>query len=277
MANPKPTNPKELSAVLGISQKAVCKSIKKLADAGIIQKGEFGGRQRMFNVSGHEHSEPDQEPDPDKGGHDERFRRIEAMMEVMLSDIASLKSAIPMPEMVHIETQMPHIVPILRQTLPAYAPQVEPTIIASSLAFNNSKQAMQEFHELFGVQVPIGSDIDKVTEMVRRKKAGQIEHVKSPLRYLEKVTPLVTVPTSATTQPIVSTCRPIPEMVDMKKIELAKKADEMWEKMGDGEKKPFLDHETRKERTPSKYQIPIETLARSEFKRQQLKRHGIQI
>jgi hypothetical protein len=199
------------------------------------------------------------------------------MMEILISDISSLKESIEKPKPAHIEPEITHTTPILPQTLPLTAPQVEPLYIAKQQAMllNNSKQAMQEFHELFGVQVPIGSDIDKVTEMVRRKKAGQIEHVKSPLRYLDKVTPLVTVPTSAPTTP--TTCRPLPGAVDMRMIELAKKADEMWEKMGDGERKPFMDHASRKERTPSRWNPPVEALARSEFKRQILQQHGVMI
>ena len=277
MSNPKPTNPKELSAVLGISQKAICKSIKKLADAGIIQKGELGGRQRMFNVPGHEPSEPDPEPEPDKGGNDERFRRIEAMLEVMLSDIAYLKSARPIPEMVQSEPQMTHITPIFTPSIPITSPQVEPHIIASSsiASFNKSSiSSFGEFMELFGVQVPIGADPLAVAEMIRRKKSGKLENVKSPLGYLASITGKVgasVTPSAA----VPTTCRPMLEAVDMRRIELERRAREMWNAMGDGEKKPFLDIGSKVKE--SRYKTPVELLARSEFTRQMLSQHGFAI
>jgi hypothetical protein len=273
MANPKPTNPKELSAVLGISQKAVCKSIKKLADAGIIQKGELGGRQRMFNVPGHEPSEPNKEPEPDTGGHDERLSRIESMMEVILSDIASLKSAKAMPEREQSAPEITHTTPIYPQTQPISAPLTEPTIKAAALAcsFNNSSlqamQAFQEFGALFGVRPPTESDPLAVAEMISRKKSGKLENVKSPLGYLMSISgklgPVATPPATPVATPAV-------QIIDMKRIERERQISELWLSLPDAAREPYRQKARQRHPDNGRIRPAVELLARQQFNMEHL-------
>ena len=269
MSNPKPTNPKELSAVLCISQKAVCKSIKKLADAGIIQKGELGGRQRMFNVPGHEPSEPNKEPEPDTGGHDERLSRIESLMETMLSDIACLKEAKAIPEMVQSEPEITHTTPILPQTLPISAPLTEPSYNSlaalASLKESLSLQPCEEFLALFAVQVPIGADLLAVNEMCRRKKSGKLDHIKAPLAYLDSISGKVGPPITTPTAPAPKHGTPIVEL----DIEQKRKAVDLWFALPE-EKRRDRIQQKQETTQPGRFKVPYELLARNDFIAEQL-------
>jgi DNA-binding Lrp family transcriptional regulator len=280
LLHPEPLAIDDISKAVRLSHKTVSRSIKRLAATGILERKESGIKKWVFVISlTLQPEEKTSDPSPDDNGNfDDRLKRIENLMETVINTISTPKEAKAMPEMVQSEPQMTHIEPVLPQSIPAYAPQVEPLNIAKQAAMllNNSLlSSVQEFKELFGADVPPGSDMIAVDTMIRRQKEGTLKINKSPLGYLKSISGLIAPPTAVPTVTPTPAGRPIPEMVDMKMIEISRIADEMWNKMGDGERKPFFDIGSRVKE--SRYKAPIETLARSEFKRQILQQHGVTI
>jgi DNA-binding Lrp family transcriptional regulator len=276
-----PMTTKDISEAVGVSPKTINKVIRKLKKDGILQDNGIETQKRRLSIPGATIAETVPIPAPEDWGEKydllrERMELLEAQNKTMMEILVSIQHRMMTPDIPKVVTYMPEITQKMDSSSPETDPSYNSLAKLASLKKSLSLQPCEEFKALFGVQVPIGTDIDKVAEMVRRKKAGKIEHIKAPLEYLKYVEiPSVAIKTPAASVTPMTTCRPIPEMVDMKKIELAKKADEMWEKMGDGERKPFFDIGIRVKE--SRYKAPIETLARSEFKRQIFEQHGMAI
>ena len=278
LQHPEPVSTKDISAAVGVSPKTINKAIRKLKDAGIIERGELEAQKRRFVIPGA--TIPPPEPDELGAKYEllrERMESLETQNKTMMEILVSIKHQITTPEIPKVTTYTPEISPRMDSS----APQAEPLNISLSKLASlkesltaSSLQPCEEFRALFGVQVPIGADLAAVNEMIRRKKSGKLENVKSPLGYLASITGKVG-PSVTPSAAVPTTCRPMLEAVDMRRIELERRAREMWNKMGDGEKKPFMDHGSKVKE--SRYKTPIELLARSEFTRQMLSQHGFAI
>ncbi len=143
-------------------------------------------------------------------------------------------------------------------------------------SFNQEKQKQQpgartsiddEFHALFGVQLPAGSDPAAVGVMISRKKAGKLD-VKSPLAYLNSLSGKVT--------PILATPPPpaLPSVTDnrLSHADMAR-IDSMWNAMDHSQ---YKEKALAKDQTGKKYPVPVELLARSIFNAEMMAQGGIQ-
>ncbi|MEI6262984.1 MAG: hypothetical protein WCR46_24205, partial [Deltaproteobacteria bacterium] len=124
-----------------------------------------------------------------------------------------------------------------------------------------------EFHALFGVQLPVGSDPAAVGVMISRKKAGKLD-VKSPLAYLNSLSGKVT--------PILATPPPpaLPSVTDnrLSHADMAR-IDSMWNAMDHSQ---YKEKALAKDQTGKKYPVPVELLARSIFNAEMMAQGGIQ-
>ena len=125
-----------------------------------------------------------------------------------------------------------------------------------------------EFHALFGINVPIGSDPAAVGVMIARKKAGKLDNVKSPLAYLNslagKVQPIVAIPPPPA----------LPSVTDnrLSHADMAR-IDSIWDAM---DKSQYKEKAMAKDQTDKKYPVPVELLARSIFNAEMMAKGGIQ-
>ncbi len=108
-----------------------------------------------------------------------------------------------------------------------------------------------------------------VETMVRRKKAGKLDNVKSPLAYLAslagKVTPIVT--SSVQLPPALpSVTETRMSHADMARI------DAVWDTMTD--KTQYKEKALAKDQTGKKYPVPVELLARQIFNSEMMNQHG---
>ena len=124
-----------------------------------------------------------------------------------------------------------------------------------------------EFHALFGVQLPVGSDMAAVGVMISRKKAGKLD-VKSPLAYLNSLSGKVT--------PILATPPPpaLPSVTDnrLSHADIAR-IDSIWDAMDHSQ---YKEKAMAKDQTGKKYPVPVELLARSIFNAEMMAQGGIQ-
>jgi hypothetical protein len=141
-----------------------------------------------------------------------------------------------------------------------------------------------EFHALFGVQVPVGFiDVAAVETMVRRKKAGKLENVKSPLAYLSSLagkvqSPIVTssVQLNPESQVSVKQTAGISSSVNVEPHRLSHadmaNVNALWDAMTD--KTAYEEKAMAKDQTGKKYPVPVELLARSIFNAEMMNQQG---
>ena len=127
------------------------------------------------------------------------------------------------------------------------------------------------FKGLFGFDVPPGfTDMAAVDTMVRRKQAGKLDNVKSPLAYLSALAGKI--------QPIVAAVSPPPPALpsvtenrmshaDMGRI------DAIWDAMDHSQ---YKEKALAKDQIGKKYPVPVELLARSIFNAEMMAQGGIQ-
>ena len=137
-----------------------------------------------------------------------------------------------------------------------------------------------EFHTLFGVKLPVGSDPAAVGVMIARKKAGKLD-VKSPLAYLAslagKVAPILT--TSGTLNPesqvLVQPTIGISASVNARlSHEDISRINDMWENMTGEQRMPYQDKALPKfEQQSGRYKVPLNLLAKSIFNNEQMMNH----
>ena len=118
------------------------------------------------------------------------------------------------------------------------------------------------------------TDMAAVDTMVRRKQAGKLDNVKSPLAYLAslagKVQPIVTIPTPPPANkqlPSVTETRLDHETID--------RINRMWDSMTGEQKMPYQDKALPKfTQQTGRYLVPLELLARQAFNTEQLNHQG---
>jgi biotin operon repressor len=135
-----------------------------------------------------------------------------------------------------------------------------------------------EFHVLFGIQLPIGSDQAAAGVMIARKKAGKLD-VKSPLAYLNslsgKVQPILPTPAQLNpeSQMLVkpTTKASLPVTETRLDHEAMARVDAIWDAMDHSQ---YKEKALAKDQTGKKYPVPIELLARSIFNAEMMNQQG---
>ena len=155
--------------------------------------------------------------------------------------------------------------------------------LAALASFNQEKQKQpcartsieDEFHALFGVHLPAGSDPAAVGVMIARKKAGKLD-VKSPLAYLSslagKVTPTLATPTDLRPSSMGSVTQtpPLATGARLSHADMAR-IDAIWDAMDHSQYKAAA---LAKDQTGKKYPVPVELLARSIFNAEMMAAQG---
>ena len=157
-------------------------------------------------------------------------------------------------------------------------------------SFNQEKQKQpgartsidDEFHALFGVQLPVGSDMAAVGVMIARKKAGKLD-VKSPLAYLSsisgKVAPVESkCPPSGQMNPVgmsIETTSGISSVSDRLSHADISRINDLWDAMTGEQRMPYETAALPKfEKQVGKYKVPIHLLAKSVFNNEQVRNMG---
>ena len=134
-----------------------------------------------------------------------------------------------------------------------------------------------EFHALFGVHLPAGSDQAAAAVMIARKKAGKLDNVKSPMGYLNslagKVTPTLATPAQLQPAQMINsqlvTEPPRLSHADMSRL------NDMWEAMTGEQRIPFEETALPKfESQTGKHKVPLHLLAKGVFNAQQMSQRG---
>ena len=307
-----PVSTGDISSAVGVSGKAVCKAVKRLVDAGILQPGESEARRRRFLIPGADRGDaggiPEAIPHPEIGLMLDRIEHAEQELsdmskkesqmierikrtEVALSSLTALIGASEGSKPNHPELHTSKTEPIIPLSIPGAVVTVpesgiqnattNPPIIASSLALplNNciaSLHAGQEFRELFGVSVPAQADMAAVAEMIRRKKAGKLADLKSPIGYLASLAGKITVPPTA--PQVGEPVQHIIQNTTSSILDIERKADDLWDRLDESERNRYREQMAEKyKNTDSIRKPPIEVLARSEFRKQKLNQWGVSI
>ena len=149
---------------------------------------------------------------------------------------------------------------------------------AALASFDKEKQKQQqpgapasiddEFHTLFGVQLPAGSDQAAAAVMIARKKTGKLDNVKSPMGYLNslagKVQPIV--PASVQLPPAQVITSQLVTETSLDDYEQRRKIKAAWFGLNDEQRIPF--HELREKKAMSGMpgrKVPVELLAFQQF------------
>ena len=301
----RPLSTADISGAIGVSGKAVCKAVKRLVDSGIIHPGEPEAKRRRFLIPGADRGDavdiPEAITHPEIGRMLDRIEELEQEIsdmskketqmteriertEAALSSLIALIGTPDGSKSIHNTSKAEQTIPLSLPGAAVTVPEVDiqnvttnPPIIASSLAMllNNSKASClhqhEEFKNLFGVDVPIGADQMAVAEMIRRRKAGKLDNVKSPLAYLSSISGKVTAPA-----PAVINVPVYAPAVD-NDMEVRSAINQIWAKMTDDEVEPYRQKAKEKQFADGHKKVPIEILTRQVFNIEQMAKRGISI
>jgi predicted transcriptional regulator len=132
-----------------------------------------------------------------------------------------------------------------------------------------------EFHALFGVHLPAGSDPAAVGVMIARKKAGKLD-VKSPLAYLNSLSGKIQSPiladVSTVPDPVIKQSIPVTEIrLDHEKMA---QINAIWDAMTPDQRIPFETTALPKfEKQVGRFKVPLHLLAKGVFNAQYIQNH----
>jgi len=277
ISNPEPTNTGTIADAVGVKPKAVNKSLRRLIDAGLVEQGQLETRKRIFVIPGIERCAPMPEP---LGTTDARISAIEDTLKMLIGTVENLYGMIEAmkksnfcPDTDHKSPEMPQRPPETAPPEPTDGVKAEPPNIkkqAAAMLLNNSS-SLHEFRALFGVDVPIGADQMAVAEMIRRRKAGKLDNVKSPLAYLSSISGKVTAPAPA----VINV--PVYAPVVDNDLEIRACINQLWARMTDEEIKPYRQKAMEKHQASGHKKVAIELLTRQVFNNEQMSMMGISI
>jgi hypothetical protein len=183
--------------------------------------------------------------------------------------------AVVIPETVVQDTPMVHLYP---------AASFASLFNKSKLAADDDKTLDSDFSAMFGVSLPAGSDRIAAAEMVRRKRAGKLDAIKSPIGYLASLSGKISPPSTPQSQhqqatPLSSNSQTIcghTGSLNTMQEELSRRADLLWIEMTDDERMPFIeDARNRHPAGKGGFKVPLNLLARAAFKRIKFSEWGV--
>ncbi len=158
---------------------------------------------------------------------------------------------------------------------PAPVPPVPP-VPPATVPPATAQTPKEVFQHLFDVAVPGNfHDLDAISEMVRRKQAGKLDNLKSPIAYLVSISGKI-VPSIAMPAPAQQTTSGISFFVNetprMSHAEMAK-INDIWDTMAMEERKSYEARALLKfEQQTGRYKVPLNLLARGIFNTEQLQK-----
>jgi len=119
-----------------------------------------------------------------------------------------------------------------------------------------------------------------VSEMIKRRKAGKLDNLKSPIGYLASLAGKITAPVEST--PTIISPKNIQAAVvpgiDDKLETIKRTAYDNWCALSDETRAEYIERKKRSSCPENRrYPVPFELLARNEFIREHCKMAGIQI